>query len=73
MADPPTALDHVRAHFAGRGPVDDEDGLLIDTEDGWFSLRPSNTEPVLRLNVEADDAAAVARLLAEVEQVARHA
>ena len=73
VADPPTALDHVRAHFAGRGPVDDEDGLLIDTEDGWFSLRPSNTEPVLRLNVEADDAAAVARLLAEVEQVARHA
>ncbi|MFO7777253.1 MAG: hypothetical protein R6V28_02765 [Nitriliruptoraceae bacterium] len=71
VADPQAALDHVRAHFAGRGPVDDEDGLLIDTDAGWFSLRPSNTEPVLRLNVEADDDAAVERLLAEVAAVAR--
>lgn len=73
VADTRAALANVRAHFAGRGPVDDEDGLLIDTEAGWFSLRPSNTEPVLRLNVEADDEAAVAQLLAEVAAVARRA
>jgi phosphomannomutase len=73
VADTHAALDHVREHFAGRGSVDEEDGLLIDTEEGWFSLRPSNTEPVLRLNVEADDAAAVAQLLAEVEAAARRA
>jgi len=71
VADPQIALDHVRTHFAGRGPIDDEDGLLIETDTGWFSLRPSNTEPVLRLNVEADDDAAVARLLAEVAAAAR--
>jgi len=29
------------------------DGLTIDFEDWWFSLRPSNTEPLLRLNIEA--------------------
>lgn len=73
VADTAAALERVRAHFAGRGPVDEEDGLLIDTEEGWFSLRPSNTEPVLRLNVEAGDAAAVARLLTEVADVARRA
>jgi phosphomannomutase len=71
--DTAAALDHVRAHFAGRGPVDEEDGLLIDTGDGWFSLRPSNTEAVLRLNVEADDDDAVAALLAEVREAAHRA
>ena len=70
VADTAAAVDRVRAHFAGRGPVDEEDGLLIDTGEGWFSLRPSNTEAVLRLNVEADDAAAVDALLAEVREVA---
>lgn len=73
VADTERALDHVRTHFAGRGPVDEEDGLLIDTGAGWFSLRPSNTEPVLRLNVEADDPADVAALLAEVAEAARRA
>ncbi len=29
------------------------DGLLVRYQDWWFSLRPSNTEPLLRLNVEA--------------------
>ena len=70
VADTAAALDRVRAHFAGRGPVDEEDGLLIDTGDGWFSLRPSNTESALRLNVEADAPEAVDALLAEVREVA---
>ncbi len=73
VADTSAALDLVRTHFAGRGPVDEEDGLLIDTGEGWFSLRPSNTEAELRLNVESDDDEAVARLLAEVREVAKGA
>jgi phosphomannomutase len=32
------------------------DGLLVRYDDWWFNLRPSNTEPVLRLNLEADTA-----------------
>ena len=32
------------------------DGLLVRYRDWWFNLRPSNTEPVLRLNLEADSA-----------------
>src|SRR5215211_3117748 len=35
--------------------VDHLDGLTVDLGDWWFNLRPSNTEPLLRLNVEAED------------------
>ncbi len=47
--------------------VDRLDGLTVDLGDRWFNLRPSNTEPVLRLNVEGPDQEAVDDL---VEQVA---
>ena len=46
---------------AGRGGVhasceqDRLDGLTVDCGDWWFNLRPSNTEPLLRLNLEAPD------------------
>ena len=52
--------------FADHRP-DRLDGLTIDLGDRWFNLRASNTEPVLRLNVEGPDDAAVEEL---VEQVA---
>lgn len=42
------------------------DGLTVDLDDRWFNVRPSNTEPVLRLNVEAPDKASVAELVATV-------
>lgn len=70
VQDRDAALARVRAHFAGRGTLDEQDGLLIDAGVGWFNLRASNTEPVLRLNVEAEDSDAVAALLAEVIAVA---
>ena len=55
-----------------RRRVDELDGLTIDLPDGsWFNLRPSNTEPLLRLNVEARDAAAMAALRDEVLAVVR--
>ena len=45
----------VRATFSGRPGVqlDELDGLTVSGSDWWFNLRPSNTEPLLRLNVEA--------------------
>jgi len=47
--------------------VDHLDGLTVDLGDGrWFNLRPSNTEPLLRLNVEAPDQAAMAQLRDEI-------
>jgi phosphomannomutase len=42
------------------------DGLTVDLGDRWFNLRPSNTEPLLRLNLEAPDPTERDRLLAEV-------
>jgi len=42
------------------------DGLTVDAGDWWFNLRPSNTEPLLRLNLEARDPEACAAHVAEV-------
>ena len=52
--------------------VDELDGLTVELSDGsWFNLRPSNTEPLLRLNVEARDTAAMTALRDEVLAVVR--
>jgi phosphomannomutase len=64
--DPAAVVDRVAEVFAERGSADREDGLTVVVDDGWFNLRPSNTEPLLRLNVEGDDAAALERIEREV-------
>ena len=43
------------------------DGLTVDCGDWWFSLRASNTEPLLRLNLDAADDESVAARVAEVQ------
>jgi len=50
--DPPAVIERVAATFAD-AEVDRLDGLTVDLGDWWFNLRPSNTEPLLRLNLEA--------------------
>ena len=52
VADPNAVIDSVAARFTDR-PQDRVDGLTVDCGDWWFNLRPSNTEPLLRLNLEA--------------------
>ena len=47
-------IERVADHFAGSA-IDRLDGLTVDNGDWWFNLRPSNTEPLLRLNLEAPD------------------
>jgi phosphomannomutase len=64
----------VKDVFAGREGVhvDELDGLTVELPGGaWFNLRPSNTEPLLRLNIEATDVDAVAALRDEVLTVVR--
>src|SRR5690606_21403342 len=52
--------------------IDELDGLTVELADGsWFNLRPSNTEPLLRLNVEARDTDAMTALRDEVLAVVR--
>ncbi len=50
--DASAVIDRVSGEFAHH-PQDDLDGLTVDCGDWWFNLRPSNTEPLLRLNLEA--------------------
>ena len=64
----------VERAFAGRdrAKVDRLDGLTVAFPDGsWFNLRASNTEPLLRLNVEAPDTAGMERLRDEVLAIVR--
>jgi phosphomannomutase len=58
----------VHAAFADREGVtfDELDGLTVSGVDWWFNLRPSNTEPLLRLNVEAPDETSMSKLRDEV-------
>ncbi|MEU5468515.1 MULTISPECIES: phosphomannomutase/phosphoglucomutase [Kocuria] len=76
IEDKAAAVDRVRAHFAAEDPavtVEDMDGTTFThPEQGWwFNLRPSNTEPFLRLNVEAPDAAAMETVRDTVLRIVR--
>jgi phosphomannomutase len=52
--DPPHAVEALAERFAAQGLATDRtDGLTVELGDWWFNVRPSNTEPLLRLNVEA--------------------
>ncbi|HEY8492405.1 MAG TPA: phosphomannomutase/phosphoglucomutase [Myxococcota bacterium] len=74
VADLPGLLAALEADHAGRAEISKLDGLLVRYPDWWFNVRPSNTEPVVRLNLEARDEAAMRAhrdaLLARIEQFA---
>jgi phosphomannomutase len=57
VEDQEATLKKVEEHYAQSGDpkIDHLDGLTVDYGDWWFNLRPSNTEPLLRLKVEAGD------------------
>ncbi|MFI8104222.1 phosphomannomutase/phosphoglucomutase [Streptomyces sp. NPDC086023] len=73
VADQTARTAAVKAAFADLpdATVDELDGLTVATADWWFNLRPSNTEPLLRLNVEARDADTLARVRDEVLALVR--
>ncbi|MSX77318.1 MAG: phosphomannomutase/phosphoglucomutase, partial [Actinobacteria bacterium] len=70
--DPAVVIESVSQKF-GAFPQDRLDGLTVDCGPWWFNLRPSNTEPLLRLNLEAPDRDEcdnrVAELLAAITSV----
>jgi phosphomannomutase len=63
--DPAAVIERVAERYS-QYDQDRLDGLTVDAGDWWFNLRPSNTEPLLRLNLEAPDADACAARVAEV-------
>ncbi|MDR2789263.1 MAG: phosphomannomutase CpsG [Candidatus Accumulibacter sp.] len=71
VADVETAMRRVEEHFAADGSaIDRTDGISIEFENWRFNLRGSNTEPLLRLNVESrGDADAVAARTREIERI----
>lgn len=75
VTDAAAARDRVRQAFTSRPDVsfDDLDGMTVSTPDWWFNLRPSNTEPLLRLNVEAVDAGTMESVRDEVLAIVREA
>ena len=72
VTDQQAKLDDVELKVGGDAEVDHLDGLTLRFPDGsWANLRPSNTEPLLRLNVEAPDSARMAALRDRVLAVVR--
>ncbi|MFD8391315.1 phosphomannomutase/phosphoglucomutase [Streptomyces sp. NPDC059680] len=73
VADQSARLAAIRAAYEGRADVtlDDLDGLTVAAADWWFNVRPSNTEPLLRLNAEAKDEATMTKIRDEALAIIR--
>jgi phosphomannomutase len=68
--DPAATVDAIAEHESAAGAtVDRLDGLTIDHGDWWYNVRPSNTEPLLRLNVEAKTPELCASHVSEVQSL----
>ena len=71
VADSPAKVAELKERYTAAG-LDELDGLTVDLGDGaWFNVRASNTEPLLRLNVEAPDVPTMERVRDEVLAVIR--
>jgi phosphomannomutase len=66
--DPVAAVGIIGSAFPG-AEHDRLDGLSIDAGEAWFNVRPSNTEPLLRLNVEAESEMAVKDVVNQIESI----
>ncbi|MFI6491851.1 phosphomannomutase/phosphoglucomutase [Streptomyces sp. NPDC050564] len=73
VGDQAARLAAVKSAYGDREGVgfDELDGLTVTAGDWWFNVRPSNTEPLLRLNAEARDEATMAKIRDEVLEIIR--
>ncbi|WP_326582347.1 phosphomannomutase/phosphoglucomutase [Streptomyces sp. NBC_00481] len=73
VADQTGRLAAIRSAYEDRAGItlDDLDGLTVSAADWWFNVRPSNTEPLLRLNAEAKDETTMAKVRDEVLGIIR--
>jgi phosphomannomutase len=71
VADVPLKLQELKERYAAEGAVSHLDGLSVDADDWHFNVRPSNTEPLLRLNLEATSEELMERKRDEVLAVIR--
>jgi phosphomannomutase len=68
VADKQKAMEAIERSFAG-GRLDRLDGVSIEFDDFWFNVRPSNTEPVLRLRLEARSAEVARTRTEEIRKI----
>lgn len=69
VADKDAVLAKIKETYADRAQkINELDGVRCDFENWWFIMRPSNTEPVIRLTVEADTEEMVAEKVAELKE-----
>jgi phosphoglucosamine mutase len=72
--DADVAVSHVAAQVSDRyDTVTELDGVRVDVDDGWFLVRASGTEPLLRVTAEADTEGRAADLLSDATALARDA
>jgi phosphomannomutase len=66
--DAQSVMESIEAHYLAIGDIttDHLDGLTVESSDWWFNVRASNTEPVLRLNVEANSEALMKKVSSQV-------
>jgi phosphomannomutase len=69
VANVKDAIAAVKDKFSGKGTEDFTDGYSLETETWRFNIRGSNTEPLLRLNIEAREQSQVEKLTREVERI----
>ncbi len=62
VADTEKSLHIIRESFKQDYSIDELDGVTVTADEWWFNVRPSNTEPLLRLNVEADNKATMQKV-----------
>ena len=62
VKDATKSINLIRDKYHDKYEIDELDGLTVTADSWWFNLRPSNTEPLLRLNVEANTEKEMAKI-----------
>jgi phosphomannomutase len=68
VSDAEAVMQSIESHYGALEAIttDHLDGLTVESSDWWFNVRASNTEPLLRLNVEANSEALMKKVSAQV-------
>jgi phosphomannomutase len=69
VADAQASLQLIRDSFKQDYEIDELDGVTVTAPEWWFNVRPSNTEPLLRLNVEAANKATMEKVRDKVLEI----
>jgi phosphomannomutase len=69
VAEPAKAIELIENKLGSQGKIDKTDGLVVEADNWRFSVRPSNTEPLFRLNAEARDQQTLDKLVTQISDL----